>query len=452
MISSVDNVRAMLDLARTCAEQGHVTCANPASCMEFLSWARLELDAYQTAAQFELADQAIGPEGPSAATSTAALFACVESSMLVEPWASHGLRRSIWATGALARLAERGIPADSIVRSHMAFALRRKIALHTAIAWSYSNREGTRQGIPYQALAWLERFEQIVDMQASDAPATFVDVLVAASTGKFRRVIDEWLRTTAVAHIIAWRISEPLAVEVPLDCMSCAGGTTATQWIFDRYTKPYLHEWQTESVSWELSFALEPIETARRSGVDIRWLNERPASVALAANTLVRQHTLWHDEPDLILSGVSESDVIEDILHLVNSREIRSAQEFATEVASRNPGSFALRRLFAFTLIPSEPARARRMFLDYRDSAEEWLEQINLACCLIAENKLPAALDLLATVDSSDWDDRDGWLWTPESLVSNQPLVKGISAAEWLSGAVGFLRSASSFRQEGASN
>lgn len=449
MIGSVDSMRAVQRLTNNCKERGHRSCQNETTCEELSLTAAAEAEAYQAAIQFEVPSGSfeMSGEGPNALTSTAVLMACASSNILSVPWARQGLRRSVWATTALARLAERGIHADAFVRTHLADALRRKIALHVATAWAHSQREGSRDGIPYQADAWLGRFEEVVQFSHSNQNPTFIDALVAASTGNFRTIIEDWIQSTAIAHLIAWRIDDALTVQVPVELLAIDGGPQAARWVFDRYTKTYIHEWNSESVAWEMSFALAPEETARRSGVDVRWLMERPPSLVLAANTLVQQHTLWADEPDLILSGVSEGQVIEDILHLVYTNEIRSAQEFAAELCNRNPGSYALKRLRAFTLIPTDPGFARALIIDNRHVDDKWLSAVNLAACAISEQDFQAADRQIAALDLSDLSERKAWLWVPSLLDSGRGEVRLYRADQWVTAAREFLASLSTLEK-----
>lgn len=444
MIGSVDNMRAVHRLSDNCDADGHRHCQNEATCGELARWAAAEVEAYQAAIQFEAPGESveIPADGPNALTPTADLMACAASNILSVPWTESGLKRSIWATVALARLAERGIHADAFVRTHLADAIRRKIALHVAIAWAHSQRHGTQDGIPYQAAAWLNKFEEVVQFRGSALNLTFVDALVAASTGKFRTVVEEWIKSAAIAHIVAWRVDEALLVNVPVEALAIEGGPEAAQWVFDRFTKTYIHEWHNESVAWELSFALAPEQTARRSGVDIRWLVERPPSLALTANTLVRQHTLWTDEPDLILSGVSEAQLIEDILHLVYAGELRGAQELATEVCSRNPGSLALKRLRAFTLIPTDPGSARKLLLDDEHTSEKWLRLLNLASCSIVEKDFTRAEGHIRGLDLTELENETAWLWVPASLRDGPREVKRYRADQWVIAAQTYLDSA----------
>ena len=437
MFGSVESIRAVQKLSDGCQENGHRDCSDKAACEELTLWAAAEIEAYQAAIQFEVPGDSfeMAAEGPNALTLTSELMACAAANILSVPWTPYGLRRSVWATAALARLAERGIHADAFVRTHLAEALRRKISLHVAIAWAHAEREGSRNGIPYQALAWLEKFEEVVDFSGSVSDPTFVDALVAASTGKFRTTVEEWVDSTAIAHLVAWRVDDALTVKVPVESLAIEGGLQAAQWVFDRFTKTFINEWRSESVAWELSFALAPEQTARRSGVDIRWLMERPPSLALTANTLVRQHTLWTDEPDLILSGVTEEQVIEDILHLVYAGEIRNAQELAAEMCSRNPGSFALRRLRAFTLIPTDPGSARMILNDDRHSEDEWLLAVNQAACSIVEFDAHAVEKYVANLDLTSLEDKKAWLWVPSSLHNGGGEVKLYRVTEWVDAA-----------------
>lgn len=444
MIGSVDNLRAVHRLSGNCGAEGHQNCQDEATCRGLERWAAAEVEAYQSGIQFEAPGESfeMPADGPNALTPTAELMACATSNILSVPWAQRGLRRSIWATAALARLAERGVHADAFVRTHLADAIRRKIALHVASAWMHSKREGSSDGIPHQARAWLDRFEEVTHFSRSSSEPTFVDALVAASTGAFRNVVEEWVKSAAIAHIVAWRVDDALLVNVPVEALAIQGGTEAAQWVFDRFTKTYLHEWHNESVAWELSFALAPEQTARRSGVDMRWLMERPPSVALTASTLVQQHTLWAGEFDLILSGVSELQLIEDILHLVYAGELRSAQELSSDACSRNPGSLTLRRLQAFTLIPTDPGSARRLLLNDEHPPEDWLRTLNLASCSIVEKDFVSAETYISQLDLSRMENESAWLWTPASLCAGQGEVLSYRADQWVTNALSYLNSA----------
>lgn len=432
VISDVDRLQAILGLSQDCSIQGHVHCSSSLRCQELGRSAADEIAAFQKAAQFHLIGDHVrlGEEGPTASSPTAALFECVASAVLSPPW-SDPLKRSVWATSALARLAERGIPADAVVRRHLARPLHRRIALNIATTWNLIREHGSREGLPWELTSWVDEFEAATDFGKKHPDAKLMDVVTEVLTGEFRKQIDNWLQTAAVAHIVGWRAQDYLTVDVPTDVLTVSGGISCSQWIFDRFTKNYLHEWENESVAWELSFALSPEETASRAGVSNSWLQERAPSSVLAQAALIRQHTLWQREPDIILSGTTEAHVIEDILYLVNNDALRAAQEYAAEACERNPGSSTLRRLSFFTRIPSDPAEALEFYLSDSAMPDPWLRYINLASCAIALDDMAGVRTHLQNLSECELEGKSGWLWAPD-IEAGKANLRTYSAVAWL--------------------
>lgn len=433
LISEIGYLHTILTLTSECSARGHLDCSNKPLCDEVSTHVAEEIAAFQKAAGYELdkSQNFIGGEGPNSRSSTAALFNCVSTLILSPPW-ENPLKRKVWSTTALAKLAERGIPADAVVRKHLARPLLSKIAFHIALAWHHSKNTGEPQKIPRVASAWLERFMQTTELPPTAARVKWIDIMVEVSTGEFRKLIENWIATTSITHIIEWELVDVLSVEVPHETLTTKGGQASTNWIFDRFTKDFLAEWRTESVAWELSFAREPEATAHRAGIYSKWLHERPTSATLAEKALIRQHTRWANEPDVILSGTNEAHVMEDILYLIHNDELGSAQEFATEVAHRNPGSMSLRRLAAFTLIPTDPASAQEFFASDDDAPHPWLRQANLFSCSILLGDKKNASSILQSITEVVELSGPAWLWdVADSWNGYPPLIKTHSA-EWL--------------------
>lgn len=423
-------------LTRACANAGHVDCNNSSDCQALLDEVEAVRQQIEAAACYDnfVPYRQREKTEPNLTWPMAALVRCVETLIVQPPWGEDAFRRSVWLTSAIARLGEKGLYADAVLRTCLAPALKRRLAVHIATAWHTGRSQDLKTiGIPQQLQPWLSEFEQITGLAFGRRVPPLEEVLVKASTGDFGRFIDTWIATTATAHVIGWQLDNALTVEVLPTDVVLPGGATATRWVFDRYSQTYLDDWHAESLSWELSFAESPELTASRAGIPLNVLKERPSATLLAMEAIVRRHTGPGDVgTSSAFGGVDVREIQDQIVFLATAGDIKQAQDLARAATEKTPHHVQLRNAFAFTLIPSDPGTARSHF--EQSWTEETLGKLNVVACLLAEGKTSEAIRRVLSIRKSDSQAIRAWLWNPEYLLRrpDSTIIQYYESSEWL--------------------
>lgn len=424
-------------LAVACAESGHLSCQNAEDCesmLQDLEAVKVQVEAsahYDNFVPYQQREQT----EPNAAWPMTALVRCITTLMAQPPWGEDAFRRSVWLTSAMARLGAMGLPADAVLRTCAAPALKRRIIFHIATAWhGRCDLEGDVYTIPQVLHPWIAKLEELTGLRfGSDRVPPLEEVLVKASTGSFSDLIDDWIANTATSHVIAWRLDNAFRVEVLPTDVVLAGGITATKWVFDRFSQTYLDDWDEESLVWELCYAQSPQMTADKVGIPLRVLEERPSAIVLALDAIVRRRT----DPECIVTssafaGVDIGELQEQIVFLANAGDIRQAQDLARAATQKTPHQPQLSNAYAFTLIPSNPAIARSQFEE--DNAGDMLSDLNIMACFLTEGKKDRVAEILSTLRSTEHSALRAWLWTPSYLLgrSSDSIMQYYEVSEWL--------------------
>src|ERR1035437_6466464 len=328
---------ALKRLAQDCGSDGHRMCGSTMGCLA-------ALEAHQAAARREEAARgfdvgrvrALHGDGlPAHNWSTTALMREVNDRVLAPPF-REPLRRSIAVTLGLARLGERGLPPDAIIRTCLGPTLVRHILVQAASFWC-AERQGRleRKSLAPNLAGWLELLDQEERISGLDG-SEMTPVAVAALAGGPAEAAHEWVRTAAVAHIIAWRVDGYLRVDRSIEDFVLPAGKDATRWIFDRFTKTYPDEWLTTSHPWELVFNRQPAMTANRVGLPLSLLEERFVTDDAIIGALDRRLTSPHDQ-DVLESGLRTEELFEAIVALLEAREFQSACILARQSCEASP-------------------------------------------------------------------------------------------------------------------
>lgn len=427
-------------LAIACAEAGHLDCKNAEECGSMLQDLEAVKEQIEASAHYDIfvPYQQRQRNEPNASWPTAALVRCITTLMGQPPWGEDAFRRSVWLTSAMARLGAIGLPADAILRTCAAPALKRRLIFHIATAWHGRWGLGDDMtNIPDVLHPWLEKLESLTGLSMSgERIPPLEEVLVKAATGPFSCLIDDWIGNTAVSHVIAWRLDDALRVEVLPTDLVLSGGLTATRWVFDRFSQTYLDDWDEDSLVWELCYAQSPQLTAEQVGIPRRVLEERPTAAVLAVDAIARRHTRGRE----ILSstdfaGVDVGEIQDQIVFLANAGDIRQAQGLARAATQKAPHQQQLRDAYAFSLIPSDPATARSHFEQNDESSI--LSDLNIAACYLVEGereRLAGMVSALKIVNQVNQPVLRAWLWTPSYLSgrSQTSVMRYYEASEWL--------------------
>jgi len=398
--------------AEHCAEADHQLSSSgsaPCGCRALAAQAALDVDRLEHAQSFdagqEHAEHLLG--FPDRTWTSTALLREVVDSWTTEPWNDMRgwFQRGVWTTAALARLGERGIPADALVRRGLQrrFRLRLTALVVTARA-DLAVREGDspRPPIAPPLMPWIDALascgDQSVDRD-TDAARNLPVRIAKALTGEFRDVVDAWLADSAIKDIIAWRFDADPHDGLAEGDLMVPGGSDALGWLIDRLECTRLHDWREASLLWEIRYLDEPEETAADAGIPLVLLNERPTHLDLVIQAL-RRSVRYKLVDDAVLGGLSVSELTSQVIALIGDGHLITAVELLDAGVAERPYHQQLRSLLAFCLIPLEPDRALDLLnaLSVHGTLSDGLLGVNRAAAYLRRGEVAAAKSELADV------------------------------------------------------
>lgn len=429
---------AVQTFARRCGEGGHEECEGSLVCERVAAHSEQEILFDSKARSFDVGAVAADYRNrePSAAWPTTALLRVVHDGLERVPWSDGAFHRSVMITSALARLGERGIPADSIVRLCVGPLLARRVTVHVVHALAAVRGGGiAKENLPWQLQGWLPTFGHLPDM---DEGALMMSALTGPGVGE----LNEWVDEAALAHLIVWR-RDAERVRLDPEDRVLPGGVDATRWIFDRFTKTRLDEWRTTSLHWELSYLERPEEACQRAGVPVRLVSERPVSLAMTVSALARRVPAGTSDAE-VLAGMTLSEVMQELVTLAKVGAFEAAVALASRARSAAPASTELAIAHAFLLITKNPeaSEVELRHLLLRDSAQKPLIYMNIAAALFRQGK--AGDEILDVLEDENVEPSDqlAWLWSPSALREGTLRLEEFQVSSWRAEMVALLREA----------
>ncbi|MDO5729280.1 MAG: hypothetical protein Q4P71_06620 [Actinomycetaceae bacterium] len=339
-----------------------------------------------------------------------------------------GLRRAILITDALGRLAERGIHSDWLVRRHIGPELLRRIIIISAVIWQRITFDGLERKVFNRLEPWLREID--ADVPEDYREHEFSRLVIACLSGQTHRKGMEWLATAAMAHIIDWRLGGYLVSEPDLADQAPPGGLEVATWLYERFSQTYLADWSRASLFWEMAYLRDPQKVAETTSIPMHILNERNVTLEQlldASSELVLNH---EDEP---LPGMRKQEFFENIVAQLERGEIERACSIAKDAADRLPRNRDLVAIYAFCLLPIDPAKSRATFQHTSRSSllPDQITAINLASAFLCENQPHKAKEVL---DSADWNlasTKPAWLWDPKSLLQHNARLRFTTITDW---------------------
>lgn len=417
----------------TCESHAHELCGGDAACVEALIQHRERHYSDSAARSFDVGAISSQFSGvmPDYTWPSTALLRLVHDQTLAAPW-SNPLRRSIAVTSALARLAERGIPADAIMRTCLGPVLIRHILLNVATMWlSVGRGDFEPSNIPRHFEPWFAIFDKEPALKMG-ADLELNEVVVAAMNGLPNLEAKEWIRNAAIAHLLDWRIDNFLRVKPSLDETVLPAGRDATQWIFDRFTKTSTDDWEKTSLEWELVFAHHPKQVASQVAVPLDLLLERPCSDELIVESM-RRRLLTSVGDDPIVGDLKAIEILETIISLLNSGQYEQARLLSRRAREIAPNHQQVSNAMAFCTIPFDPREARRLIdqLVNLTPFESVLATVNRISSYIVEGNLDEAKGLLSGI-RDPYGMYEAYLWEPVSLEDKVPEIRWTRVDEWI--------------------
>lgn len=411
-----------------CASASHDPCGGTQACASALAFHRsqhCDPRASEFDARRALLDQ--GTAWPDETWPTVALLRLVKD-RVGEPPTRDPLRRTLQTTMALARLAERGLPANAVLRTALSRYLVRRVVIHVATHWVLARDGQAGRGEGALLEPWLGLLDAELIAQAGEV--SVADTIITALHGRVGEGVRRWVREASVAHLLGWRFEDYLPADVVEDELTITGGETATVWIIDRFTETYLDEWRGSSLQWELLYRRRPDAIGARVGLPESMLAERLVSEADLLDAMDRRLTGKVGD-DLVADGLRASEVIELVVGLVRDGELDQALDLARRSARVAPDNPWLVVAHAFCLIPTDPRRASEMLDRLGDVPPDVASAVAVdraTISLLIEGRGVAEERCVRAAVAPG---PGGWFWDPEEALAGRFVVRSYAPGAW---------------------
>lgn len=418
--------------AAHCGDRGHELCGGTGACIEQLALLADATSAELESCTFDASRAALEKrlEQPSASWTTTALLRTVFDLILTPP-TNNWLWRSITITTALARLGERGLSPDAVVRTGVGPDLTRRILLDTAAFW-VAERDSAlnRTDMPRPLQGWAALIDGDPSLANRELSWEWFGHVVQTSAVAERA--QNWLVTAAVGHLLGWQVDEYLQVSRGPDEMVFPGGKHATRWVCDRLIRTYLSEWHAASLQWELAYILSPLEIATSAGVNPAILAERTCTEEMVIQELC-QRVRSPGVRDSIQTELLAEDLIPSLGLLLQKGRCDVARAQARRAFEAYPNRVEFHMAYAFCTIPQNREEVRRLLepLQVDDAALRVLVCANLATCALFDGDAAGALDLVAEV-TEPVGGSPMWLWDPARALRGEAEVHLETLDDWL--------------------
>jgi hypothetical protein len=449
--------RAADRFARDCAAGGHeLSPAGSEACGCRALAARVERDAdrLERAQTFDVGREHMQHRNrfPDQKWTSSALLREAIESWMTPPWRDDrgSLKRGIWATAALARLGERGIPADALIRRGLQRRFRSRLtslAVPARADLAVREESSARPPVAAPLMPWIEALaacgDQSVDRD-TDAARNLPVRLAKALTGEFRTIVNSWFEEASIKDIISWRFdAEPHEGLIEAE-LTIPGGPSALDWVIDRLERTRLHDWREASLLWEVRYLDEPEETAADAGVPLALVEERPSHFDLVIQAL-RRSARYRLVDDPVLGDLSYSELVDQVTALIGDGRLATVVELLDAGVNERPYHQQLRAMLAFCLIPAEPDRALTMFdgLSVHGTLSDGLLGVNRVAAYLRLGDVAAAEGELAKV-LNEARNSEALLWPLNRLLdyeSTPDALHSTTTHEWASEVLQHLRS-----------
>lgn len=416
---------AIFAFEESCHQSGHQLCNRSLSCRKALAALGEDQSAEQRAGRFDVGREVLVRQDkmPEHDWPTATLLGFVHRKIL-DPPNRRGHWRATAITTALARLAERGFPADCIVRTCIGPSLVRRILLTTSALWvATRSGEVPRDDLP-ELEAWFILFDAAFEESQETPSLTYVSTVAMSSS--IRESADAWIADASITHILGWRRDNYLRVTPESLTLQC--GTSGTRWLYERSVLTYPEEWHPESLMWEGAYIADPASVAHSVGEPRAMLSER---IVTLHSLLQAQLAAVSGRTEMVLGDMTGTEIYETVVSMLESRMFTAARNVARRAYQERPQDRRLKLIYAFCTIPFNSSEAKHLLLGLGDNpATAMPATIDLATIHVMQGR-PA--EAIRTLDpfANRFQDEEAWLWDPMSLPDAPTLMYG-STEDWL--------------------
>lgn len=411
--------------ARLCEQSDHSICGGSRDCERVRGSEEDHFDAGRLLL-------AHGDQKPSDDWETAALLRLVRES-IDGPRARRSRRRTILLTGALARLGERGIGPDMVLRTWLGKLFTVHSLLLTAREW---NRLGEPGGEAATFTPWCELLS--VQLARNEREVSGLgDLMLELSQGDVRRAADEWCARAAVSHLVDYRVTGYTTTDVEPEDLYLPAGEDATVWLFERLSLTYLSDWSPSSLQWELAYIDDPGRVLGVLRLQEEILAERSVPLENVIGELTQRLVARGVTGDVI-EGLSPEELTHRLVKMLRAGKVEDACALAERAFRRAPGDEQAALSLAFCLMVRQPARARQLleWLSVRwiidgDSAARSADTVQVDLVTLDIVGQSCTLDEAARLVSGL--KVDGWFWDPVDLVAGkETLMEFTTTQSWL--------------------
>lgn len=422
---------AILHFENLCFHSDHGLCGDSRVCTSALTAIGEAKSSKERAARFDVGREVLarGDEMPDQTWPTTTLLAFVHRHLLNQPNV-RGLWRATAITTALARLAERGIPADCVVRTCIGPTLLRRILMTTSATW-LATRAGDipRDRIP-ELEGWFQLFDDNFGEIDGSADHTYISTL--AMKGAIRATADTWLADASITHIVGWRLDGYLHVDPVPASLELPCGLSGTRWIYERSVLTYPAEWHPDSRVWESAYTADAQTVTEFIGLPRSILAERtvtPEALARAQLEVVSGRT----KP--LIEDMIMEEIIETIVSMMETGMFAAARDLARRANEKRPNDPHIQLVYAFCTIPFDCDEAEGLLISLSQLPNNALlpvVQLDLAAVALMQGRQAAALEIAASIARDQAEaPQCAWLWEPGSL-PHEPRIMYGSAEDWL--------------------
>ena len=344
-------------------------------------------------------------------------------------------RRTIRLTSALARLGERGLGADMVLRTWLRERLIRHAMMELVIRYYVGELSYSSDG-PFSP--WVKILGEELSEEEWVRPAGLSQLMLIANEGSLKKLAKRWCETAAVSHLVDYRVSGYTKTDVEQSDLVLPAGEDATIWVFERLTMTYLNQWSASSLMWELAYLDNSHRVIERLGVPASILNERHISMVDIVSELSNRLLVRGVAGDVI-EGMTDQQQREQVVKLLQVSDYGGALDLARRAVRRAPGDARCSLILACSLMATTPLGARLILEQIKSEtrndseglhqADETAILVDLATIYLLEQRL-SDFDLL--FEEIEQRNLQGWFWDPCEYVGGGLVFREFGHLEWL--------------------
>ncbi|MDO8389021.1 MAG: hypothetical protein Q7V57_00905 [Actinomycetota bacterium] len=331
-------------------------------------------------------------------------------------------KSQVLLTSCLARLLDRGVDAERLVRGPLAAAIRDGLITTAAVA--YSDLSTGDREVPFKQRFLGERLRSSIGdappVIKTDSGLLFSHALRKAPGTEFAAKIDGWIASATPQAIALWMFPYDVSQWDVLPEADPPASDIEMAWLVERLSQTYFEDWTTDSLHFELRWSQGTVETS----IPPHVLSERFVDLDRLTAEIARRATLLNGED--LRYGLEIEGLVERAVELLiaDRSELAAALFEAAMVRAPAKHHGRLRSHRGFCLVPSSPKTALDIINSVVDGDDDQAIRLyNLAVAHVACGDSASAIDA-ARKAAAAADCTEAYLWHPDPQMMPR-LVRG---------------------------